>query len=353
MLGIYNLIVSNKRVKFNLQIDRKITIIQGDSSTGKSYMVDRLADFVKLGEENSGVQVITEFKKIHILSKDSSWESAMSNYRNYLMVIDEDQPNLYTKEFAKMVNNSDNYFLIVARDPLKNLNYSVRSIYRFENTQLNLNGKLYTTTYSVNEYKDQLCELYNPKLVVEDSGMGYDFYDRTFPNKVISAEGNSNVETIVRRMSLTEDVCAIVDGAAFGCYIKNLCRFIDISPSNIVLLMPESFEGVILKSKFFENKLEVESIVNRTYDYCDSREYLSWEQFYTDKLTYFMKKYHKLNYSKSGDSECLEFFLNSPRTVLEAIEGFPMYLLNKNDEKENIKEPSSSVFKNSNIFGGR
>lgn len=49
MKGSYNIAVSNSAVKYNLTIKRNITIIKGDSATGKTVLVDMIRNFLLNG----------------------------------------------------------------------------------------------------------------------------------------------------------------------------------------------------------------------------------------------------------------------------------------------------------------
>ena len=56
MVGKYKIEVSNNRVTFFLEVKRNITIIQGDSGTGKTTLIRLLSDYNRLGP-SSGVSV--------------------------------------------------------------------------------------------------------------------------------------------------------------------------------------------------------------------------------------------------------------------------------------------------------
>ena len=56
MTGKYEIEVSNNRVTFFLEVKRNITIIQGDSATGKTTLIRMLSEYNRLGA-SSGVSV--------------------------------------------------------------------------------------------------------------------------------------------------------------------------------------------------------------------------------------------------------------------------------------------------------
>lgn len=56
MRGIYHVIVQNRYLKYEFDIKRNITIIQGDSATGKTTLVDMIREQVLNGDD-SGVNI--------------------------------------------------------------------------------------------------------------------------------------------------------------------------------------------------------------------------------------------------------------------------------------------------------
>lgn len=46
MKGKHKVIVSTKRLKYEFELRRNLTIVQGDSATGKTTLVDMIRDFV-------------------------------------------------------------------------------------------------------------------------------------------------------------------------------------------------------------------------------------------------------------------------------------------------------------------
>ena len=54
MKGSYSITVSNEMVKYEFQIRRNITVIRGDSATGKTTLVELIREFYESGEK-SGV----------------------------------------------------------------------------------------------------------------------------------------------------------------------------------------------------------------------------------------------------------------------------------------------------------
>lgn len=61
MKGSYHIIVQNSRVFFEFDIKRNITVIRGDSATGKTTLISLIDEFSRLGED-SGVNISCEAK---------------------------------------------------------------------------------------------------------------------------------------------------------------------------------------------------------------------------------------------------------------------------------------------------
>ncbi|MBQ6230498.1 MAG: translation initiation factor 2, partial [Eubacterium sp.] len=53
----------------------------------------------------------------------------LPSIENSIVFIDEDNDFLRTEEFAEAIRNSSNYYVIVTREGLPNLPYSVNEIY--------------------------------------------------------------------------------------------------------------------------------------------------------------------------------------------------------------------------------
>ncbi|URW84934.1 hypothetical protein M5E86_13250 [Blautia wexlerae] len=81
---------------------------------------------------------------------------------------------------------------------------------------------------------------------------------------------------------------------------------------NIVLYAPESFEWLLLSTKEIP-EVKVETILQNPEEYIDSKEYVSWERYFTDLLIESTSKNFIWAYSKkkaykgvlcSKNSEC-------------------------------------------------
>ena len=91
-------------------------------------------------------------------------------------------------------------------------------------------------------------------------------------------------------------ILVIVDGAAFGSEMKDINECIQIQ-RNIVLYAPESFEWLLLSTKEIP-EVNVETVLQNPEEYIDSKEYVSWERYFTDLLIESTSKNFIWAYSK-------------------------------------------------------
>lgn len=193
MKGKYKVIVRNNKLHYEFEIKRNITIIQGDSATGKTTLINMLRQAENLGE-SSGVDVLSNVP-CRIL-EGVSWKLILQNTAGTIFFIDEENAFINTEEFAAEVRGSDNYFVLITRENLYNLPYSVEEIYglyasgRYQNTK-----KIYQQMYRI--YSDIQKLPIKPELfIVEDSNSGYEFF------KAVSGEKNLECESAGGKDSL-------------------------------------------------------------------------------------------------------------------------------------------------------
>jgi hypothetical protein len=280
MVGKYEIKVYNNKVQYKLTIKRNITILQGNSATGKTELIRLISEY-EANDASSGITLICDKKCTVLTSVD--WELRLSSLKEHIIFIDETANFIKSKRFAELVKGSDNYFVIVTRDDLSQLPYSVEEIYGLKNASDNQKHKNYTRIY--NEMYKLYCfdvrERFDPDVVItEDSNSGYELFSLLYLNRCISANGKSNIYQCIKDTKQKQTL-AIVDGAAFGSEIGKIYRYIETSRIKCVLYAPESFEYLLLRAGFVD--ITKDKIEN-TFNYADSMKYMSWEEYYTEYL---------------------------------------------------------------------
>lgn len=304
MRGRYHFRVKSKKTLFEFTIKRNITVVKGDSATGKTTLLHMLYEYLRVGRE-SGYMVSTDGSYFVYLRKEvgRQWQDALFPLKNTIIFIEENNDFVFTREFAEYVKKSGNYFVLVSRSPLKMLPYSVHEIYEIVTT-----GKRADVREAYHEFK----ELYSnypiagnsriQNIVTEDECSGYQFFVKVYGNvNVVSSAGNGNIVDTMGKIS-RGDTLVIADGAAFGCIIENCLAYLNSADNlRISLWLPESFEYLILKSGVIKSS-RMNEILERTWDFVDCLEYESWEQFFSHLLISLTKdtvaRYSKENINK-------------------------------------------------------
>ena len=280
VLGEYDIAVYNRRVHYFLTVRRNITILEGQSATGKTELIRLISEYVEAGV-SSGITLKCTAEVAVLTSAD--WELRLKSMRGRIIFIDEDASFVHSKRFAELLNGSDNYFVIITRDELKGLPYAIDEIYGLRNvTDANKYKsfkRVYNETYRL--YSTKISHSFIPDVVItEDSNSGFEFFNILYPGKCVSAKGKSNIYEKIRK-NAGKKILAIVDSAAFGCEIGKIMRYFESGHAGCVIYAPESFEYLILVSGIIDVP---EAVTEKTYNYADSTKYMSWEEFYESYL---------------------------------------------------------------------
>lgn len=246
--------------------------------------------------ESSGIDVISDVP-CKIL-EGSNWKIILENSAGNIFFTDEEGSFVNTEEFASMIRESDNYFVLITRENLYNLPYSADEIYGLhESGKYNDTRKVYQQMYHIYSIEEKF-PIEPEKIIVEDSNSGYEFFKKISAEKNIaclSAGEKSNIFSLLKKQS-SEEICVIADGAAIGPEMNRLYKE-TLKKKNIHLYLPESFEWLILSSGLISDK-DIKTMLEEPENYIDSTEYFSWERFFT-KLLVTRTEETYLKYSKS------------------------------------------------------
>ena len=227
MKGSYKIIVQNSNVRYEFEIRRNITIIKGDSATGKTTLVEMIGEFYENGT-SSGIELFCE-KTCSVLS-GRNWKAALDTMKEEIIFIDEGNAFVYSTEFARAVQESDNYYVIVTREGLVNLPYSVEEIYGIrESGKYAALKQTYNELYHIYGETDFHEKIKPEKVIVEDSNSGFEFFKEIAEKEecvVISANGKSNIFEKVLQSTGEEKVLVIADGAAFGSEMDRMVKLL-------------------------------------------------------------------------------------------------------------------------------
>jgi len=275
MNGRHYVQISNKLVDYQLTLDRKITVITGDSGIGKTSMIKNLRRGISGGSSTklnctAGCDVIS----------GSNWYRDISNRSGYILFFDESALFVRTGEFVSLMRQSDNYFVLVNRSRISSIPYSMDAVF----------------TISTTGRKSVLAPLY-PKstgnftptfIITEDGRTGYSFFLKVCNDNhqvCYAARGKSKIKETLQHLQLSgEKILLFVDASAFGPEAASVLEYIRLDTNNsYYLFAPESFEQLILLSDMFKSSGIIDRVMNPSQYIQDNQ--LSWEEYFTHLLS--------------------------------------------------------------------
>lgn len=296
MKGIKHILIKNKRISYDFTLERNVSIISGNSATGKTTLFNLVLAYEK--DKNNGVKLDCECECITLNNND--WEMKLLKFKSVICFIDEKSRFYKSKSFADAIKKTDNYYVIITRESIENIPYSVDSIYKIVGGKKHTLEKLYDlrkNNYWYNDNKLKNSDLID-NIVVEDSKSGFQLFSaisKLLNKKCLTSKGNSNLYKFVDNDSLL-----IADSAAYGCYIDKTIKYLSLY-KNLYLYLPECIEWIILNSIVINKKAkkEIDIVLNNPFDYIESKKYFSHESFYVNLLKEITKNNELFGYSKT------------------------------------------------------
>jgi hypothetical protein len=327
MKGSFHVIVQNRYLKYEFDVRRNLTIIQGNSATGKTTLIEMIRESHL--DSNSGVTISCKCP-CRVIEGDL-WKEQISYIQESIVFIDEGASFVETEEFAAAAKNSSNYFVLVTRESLEMLPISVEEVYGIRSS-----GKygslepVYHEMYHLYDLNGERKSTIIPDcILVEDSNSGYEFFKDVSNKKglkCISAQGKSNIFHVLEDEPSQKEILVIADGAAFASQMNRI-SFLMSRNKNIHLYLPESFEWLLLTSGIVKDGQLADILANPS-EYIDSSEYFSWERYFAALLISMTAGSH-LQYSKSSlNKNYLQESIQEK--VLSAMQGIEIKKANKN-----------------------
>jgi energy-coupling factor transporter ATP-binding protein EcfA2 len=177
MIGKYYIEISNRKLKYKLEIERKITLIKGNSGTGKTTLIKIIQGYIEQGNK-SGIKIKNDASvPLAVFTPTANWEHDLTELKENIIFIDESVDYLYSRGFQTLFSESDNYIVIISRSGnFNHLPYAINSIFELR-TQSSSEGNI-TQMYRLYT-ENNLVQ--NAEFVInEDSNSGKDIFFKTF-----------------------------------------------------------------------------------------------------------------------------------------------------------------------------
>lgn len=271
------LTVTSDIYKCSMTIDRRITIIKGDSGTGKTTLVDMLDNTIYSAKVESSLPIL--------IATNTTWRLVFHSTDSILIF--DDLEIVESGEFAKLLKENcvknNLYLIIISRESLgemRKLSYSMDSVYEM------CTDKDGITHYLVPYYKTENSNIkYSDikKCLVEDNGKAKKFFESVLNVPVYSSDGKANVVRKLENIHNGEFVLLFIDRSAFGCHADEL-RYMIIM-KKIICEVPigyECFEEMLLNANIVNKNSIVITEMSDLFKYAN--QFISWERFFEDLL---------------------------------------------------------------------
>ena len=210
MKGQVKFRIYDKDNEYRFTLKRNITIIQGESGTGKTTLLQAM--FNSMSGSSAAAYTVETSANYFVYTrvfKKLRWETVLAEITDSVIFIEENNRFIYSNDFAKYVKKSGNYFVIIGRKPLKGLPYSWQEIYELVSHKGSgdlrriYEFKEFYTNFTFTDYNFDL-------VIMEDSNAGFTFFKNFFSNvPVISANGNGNVLNTILAADASNILCIV------------------------------------------------------------------------------------------------------------------------------------------------
>lgn len=103
MKGKYKIVINNKRLQYEFEIKRNLTVIQGDSATGKTTLINMLRQAENLGD-SSGINVVCDVP-CRVL-EGTNWKLILENSSGTIFFTIEKTKNSYLRYNKTRLNET-------------------------------------------------------------------------------------------------------------------------------------------------------------------------------------------------------------------------------------------------------
>lgn len=291
---LVSLKIQKKIYRYDLTLQRRVTVVVGNSATGKSTLVKALAGAL---DRNHKTEISVTLNGEEIQYSVGKEPPADPNVP-VLMVFDE-----YDAEKLRELQNRSKYdpYLYDRNIWVLYMSRSAKSIpvicsvpsFVYFYTEGN-------TTYARSHYSTLTNSCTYMDVITEDRGLGLELYKR-LARSAITSGGNTGFRKYLKRDALVQALY-VSDGANSGRHFFELYRL--AMSRKIDLIYPECFEWVILSTPMFQQLPEIQEELSRANIDANKPSYVSWESYYTEMLNKAFKcaGLPKSCYQKSSDS---------------------------------------------------
>ena len=87
MKGKHLISITSRRAEYRLELERKISVIKGNSGTGKSSVIRLISDYLELGKDSGIKLTISSSASVLVLTNSSDWEKILPSVGNTILFL--------------------------------------------------------------------------------------------------------------------------------------------------------------------------------------------------------------------------------------------------------------------------
>jgi hypothetical protein len=291
-------------LSWDIPLERRITIVRGDSGLGKTTLINLINESQERGDSG----VIVESRLGILIVSMGTWQLLMTSARNSILIFD-DLSIVESAQFAKLIKDTEdagNYYLIFSReeigmDKFSMLSISISSILRFITSD---DGKKHFTEpyYKLSWYsaEDIMCT----NVLIEDKSAGAQFFKKVFGEDYVQSATSGKSTIVQDAIDLLKDnvecvLLVLPDMAAFGCNMDAFYNLVTIWYDRRIFFDSryECFEELLLNTQYFKGNNVVTSQLESIEEFAN--KYVSWESYYEELLMSETKDVNGVEYKHS------------------------------------------------------
>ncbi len=139
MVGRHHLEIENRKARYVLDIDRKVTVIKGNSGTGKTTLIRMIQGYSAQGIK-SGITIRNRTGiPITVFDTNTRWDEELDKRAASIIFVDEATDYIYSTAFQEAFTKSEHYLVVISRSgQFNHIPFAIQSIYelRTEDTDL-------------------------------------------------------------------------------------------------------------------------------------------------------------------------------------------------------------------------
>lgn len=332
--------INSSIYNFSCSLKRRITVIKGDSGTGKTAVVQILAS------RPTGFTITSPLDLIPVNA--ANWKTLLLTSHDAVLFFDD----LYYTESMEFISlcthnlvPNNLYVVLITRHEILNaelksdlkedskvagmlskLSISVDEIYNFKTDGIN-HWLEPVTIPTTDDYSDVDC------ILVEDTGRGAEFFKVYLKNVISASNGKSNLVTDTLDLITEKNkILVMVDLAGYGCHWDEFTqRVIRKNPNVFILQNRECFEQMLLYSNMLKDIPKVKRELSDLVKYANN--YISWETYFERLISDVTEnKLYRCNYSRHAVlADC--YLKDCSSCHIKKKEKCDAYLKNLNDNK--------------------